>query len=147
MKDKLEQMKNFKYQNPEELRVFEFGDEEYTECLKTKKESEDKLEEEQKHLSEWESLTLRTSVSTITSWEFKEMAVKLDSKFKFKVNSNMLEINELRESCNDARKKSMSVIQSYLKIIEACDENLKLMDEWNRFLDHWIKEEVGNLVL
>jgi len=142
MQSKIEQMKNFKYQNPEELRVFEFGDEEYTECLKTKKESEEKLEEEQKHLSEWESLTLRTSVSTITSWEFKEMAVKLDSKFKFKVNSNMLEINELRESCNDARKKSMSVIQSHLKIIEACDENLKLMDEWNRFLDHWIKKEV-----
>ena len=144
MKDRLEQMKNFKYQNPEELRVFEFGDEEYTECLKTKKESEDKLEEEQKHLSEWESLTLRTSVSTITSWEFKEMAVKLDSKFKFKVNSNMLEINELRESCNDARKKSMSVIQSHVNIIEACDENLKLMDEWNRFLDHWIKKEVAD---
>ena len=147
MQSKIEQMKNFKYQNPEELRVFEFGDEEYAECLKTKKESEEKLEEEQKHLSEWESLTLRTSVSTIQSWELKEIAVKLDSKFKFKVNSNMLEINELRESCNDARKKSMSVIQSYLKIIEACDENLKLMDEWNRFLDHWIKEEVGNLVL
>ena len=144
MQSKIEQMKNFKYQNPEELRVFEFGDEEYTECLKTKKESEEKLEEEQKHLSEWESLTLRTSVSTITSWEFKEMAVKLDSKFKFKVNSNMLEINELRESCNDARKKSMSVIQSHVNIIEACDENLKLMDEWNRFLDHWIKREVAN---
>ena len=144
MQSKIEQMKNFKYQNPEELRVFEFGDEEYTECLKTKKESEDKLEEEQKHLSEWESLTLRTSVSTITSWEFKEMAVKLDSKFKFKVNSNMLETNELRESCNDARKKSVSVIQSHLKIIEACDENLKLMDEWNKFLDDWIKKEVAD---
>lgn len=144
MKDRLEQMKNFKYQNPEELRVFEFGDEEYTECLKTKKESEDKLEEEQKYLSEWESLTLRTSVSTIQSWELKEIAVKLDSKFKFKVNSNMLETNELRESCNDARKKSMSVIQSHVNIIEACDENLKLMDEWNRFLDHWIKREVAN---
>ncbi len=144
MKDRLEQMKNFKYQNPEELRVLEFGDEKYAECLKIKKESEEKLEEEQKHLSEWESLTLRTSVSTIQSWELKEIAVKLDSKFKFKVNSNMLEINELRESCNDARKKSMSVIQSHLKIIEACDENLKLMDEWNRFLDHWIKREVAN---
>lgn len=144
MQSKIEQMKNFKYQNPEELRVFEFGDEEYTECLKTKKESEDKLEEEQKHLSEWESLTLRTSVSTIQSWELKEIAVKLDSKFKFKVNSNMLEIDELRESCNDARKKSMSVIQSHVNIIEACDENLKLMDEWNRFLDHWIKREVAN---
>ena len=144
MQSKIEQMKNFKYQNPEELRVFEFGDEEYTECLKTKKESEDKLEEEQKHLSEWESLTLRTSVSTIQSWELKEIAVKLDSKFKFKVNSNMLETDELRESCNDARKKSMSVIQSHVNIIEACDENLKLMDEWNRFLDHWIKREVAN---
>ena len=144
MKDRLEQMKNFKYQNPEELRVLEFGDEKYAECLIIKKESEEKLEEEQKHLSEWESLTLRTSVSTIQSWELKEIAVKLDSKFKFKVNSNMLEINELRESCNDARKKSMSVIQSHLKIIEACDENLKLMDEWNRFLDHWIKREVAN---
>ena len=141
MKDKLEQMKTFKYQNPEELRVFEFGDEEYAECLKTKKESEDKLEEEQKHLSEWESLTLRTSVSTIQSWELKEIAVELDSKFKFQVNSTMLETNELRESCNDARKESMSVIQSHLKIIEACDENLKLMDEWNKFLDHWIKKE------
>jgi len=141
MKDKLEQMKTFKYQNPEELRVFEFGDEEYAECLKTKKESEDKLEEEQKRLSEWESLTLRTSVSTIQSWELKEIAVELDSKFKFQVNSTMLETNELRESCNDARKESMSVIQSHLKIIEACDENLKLMDEWNRFLDHWIKKE------
>ena len=144
MQSKIEQMKNFKYQNPEELRVFEFGDEEYTECLKTKKESEDKLEEEQKHLSEWESLTLRTSVSTIQSWELKEIAVKLDSKFKFKANSNMLETDELRESCNDARKKSMSVIQSHVNIIEACDENLKLMDEWNRFLDHWIKREVAN---
>ena len=144
MQSKIEQMKNFKYQNPEELRVFEFGDEEYTECLKTKKESEDKLEEEQKHLSKWESLTLRTSVSTIQSWELKEIAVKLDSKFKFKVNSNMLETDELRESCNDARKKSMSVIQSHVNIIEACDENLKLMDEWNRFLDHWIKREVAN---
>ena len=142
MQSKIEQMKNFKYQNPEELRVFEFGDEEYTECLKTKKESEDKLEEEKKYLSEWESLTLRTSVSTIQSWELKEIAVKLDSKFKFKVNSNMLETDELRESCNDARKKSMSVIQSHVNIIEACDENLKLMDEWNRFLDHWIKKEV-----
>ena len=142
MKDRLEQMKNFKYQNPEELRVFEFSDEEYAECLKTKKESEDKLEEERKHLSEWESLTLRTSVSTIQSWELKEIAVKLDSKFKFEVNSTMLETDELRESCNDARKKSMSVIQSHINIIEACDENLKLMDEWNRFLDHWIKKEV-----
>jgi hypothetical protein len=144
MKDKLELMKNYQYEDIRELYQFRWEEEEFEEFRKSKKASEDRLKIEYVDLKEYEKLTVDALKNAIRAWQLKKDAVALDSESKFKVNAAEKEFDDFLGKCNDAREELNASIQSHINIIEACDEGISALEEWNNFLEHWIEKEISN---